>query len=86
MDNLSLNFIHLSFETGSIIGLEVNNQTGLAGQLSPGTPSSLSQYRAHKMDQGSWLLFTGVLRMVLEPVLVSRALYPLNHLLHPLSG
>lgn len=36
MDNLSLNFIHLSFETGSLIGLEVNNQTGLAGQLSPG--------------------------------------------------
>lgn len=84
MDNLSLNFIHLSFETGSLIGLEVNNQTGLAGQLSPGDSLSLlPQYRAHKVDQGSLASFY---RGSLEPMLVSRALYPLNHLLHPFSG
>ena len=54
MDNLSLNFIHLSFETESLIGLEVNNQTGLAGQLSPG--DSFLSFPVQGSQDGSGLL------------------------------
>lgn len=75
-ENLSWNFIYLSFETGSYwLGRTPGYQTGEQAV------SLLSQYWGFKVDHDSWLFQVDSVNKT--QVLVWQALYPLNFRSHP---
>lgn len=75
-ENLSWNFIYLSFETGSHwLGRTPGYQTGEQAV------SLLSQYWSFEVDHGSWLFQMDSVNKI--QVLVWQTLYPLSYLSHP---